>query len=390
LIGNTFAFISYFSFSVIFFFYLAYYVVLLHFNRKQSARPVNTKDAEGFTPYVSVVIPIHNEETVIVKKVQNIEEIDYPSDRIEVIFVDGQSTDRTPELILEKIKECKKSFKLIRQEKRDGYTNALIRGILESQGEIILAMDAASYYYPETLNQLIRHFTDPKIGSVTGKEIVLSNSTKSGFQMEKSYRHFYDFMRRAETEMDSTPDSKGEILAVRREICINLIPHLKRSSNASFDSCVPYKAKMMGYRSIYDELARYYEFSPASFNERTIVQTRRATLLIAPMFLFKSMILNKKFGNFGLVIMPVHFIMDCILPTVFWFGCVSLVVASVLNPFAVLPIWVLTAVTMLASARSRFTLGSFIQSQIALFTALFRLAGRRKTLLIESVQSTRS
>lgn len=387
---NILAFLSYFSFLVVFFFYLTYFMVLFHFYRKQPARAPNAKAAEGVNPYVSVVVPVYNEEKIIANKIRNIEEIIYPCDRIEVIFVDGQSTDRTQELILDEVKECKKSFVLIKQEKRDGYTNAVVRGILASKGEIIVLMDAASYYYPDALKNLTKHFADSKIGSVTGKEIVLGKSGKVGPQMEEAYRHFYDFMRKAETEMDSTPDSKGEILAVRRNICIDLIPLLKRSSNASFDSCVPYQAKIMGYKSVYDEQARYYEFAPASFNDRMIVQTRRATLLIAPMFMFKSMMLNKKFGKFGLLIMPAHFTMDCILPAFFWVGCVSLVAASVLNPIAVIPIWVLTAVVMLASKKTRNTLLSFIQSQVALFVALFRLARREKTLFIESVQSTRS
>jgi glycosyltransferase involved in cell wall biosynthesis len=399
--GNIFAFLSYLSFSLVACFYVGYLFVLLHFYRKhvigapkktfkmEGNGPTSQAD-EGMNPLVSVIVPIHNEEKIIGKKIQNIEEILYPSERIEVIFVDGCSTDRTQELILDRVKECKKSYMLIKQEKRDGYTNAVIRGIHASKGELIVLMDAASYYYPDALKSLTKHFTDSRIGSVTGKEIVAGKTGSVGPQMEESYRRFYDFMRKAETEMDSTPDSKGEILAIRRNICLALIPLLKRSPNASFDSCVPYQAKLMGYKSIYDEQAKYYELAPASFNDRMTVQTRRATLLIAPMFLFKNMLLNKKFGKFSVLIMPAHFTMDCILPAVFWFGCVSLVLASLLSPVAVVPIWALAVVVMLVSDKTRSTLLSFIQSQIALFVALFRLARRKKTLFIESVQSTRS
>lgn len=386
MFANIFLTLTLVLLSIVFFFYLCYFVVLVYFRKRHRQ---SRKIAEGYTPYVSIIVPVHNEESVINQKIQNIEELEYPNDRIEVFFVDGRSTDRTPQLIVDQAGKCRKSIKLIPQEKRDGYTNAIIRGIIESKGEIIFAMDAASYHYPDTLRHLVKHFTESEVGAVTGTEVVLGNSKQIGTQLEKSYRYLYDFMRKAETEMDSTPDTKGEILAVRREICESLIPRLGLSANASFDSCVPYQAKWMGYKTIYDESARYYEHAPASFNDRMKVQIRRATVLVAPLFMFKNMILNKKFGLFGMLIMPVHFIIDCILPALFIFGIASLIMATVLNPIDVIIIWGTAAVAIVASRKMRSFLLSFIQSQFALFVALFRLAGRRKSLFIESVQSTR-
>jgi biofilm PGA synthesis N-glycosyltransferase PgaC len=384
---NFFPILTWVLFIVVFLFYACYLIVLAYFNRRHNL----TKNTSEFTyPTISIVVPVYNEEKVIAKKIQNIEEIVCPNDKIEVIFVDGQSTDRTSEIIVDEAHRCQKSVRLIKQEQRDGYTNAVIRGILNSKGEIIVAMDAASYHYPDAMEHLVKHFADPKIGAVTGKEVVLGNDKQLGPQLEKSYRFFYDLMRKAETEMDSTPDSKGEILAVRREICIDIIPKLKRSINASFDSCVPYQAKLMGYRTIYDEQAKYYEYAPASFSERMKVQIRRATVLIGAMFMFKSMLFNKKFGKFGLLILPDHFIMCCLLPSIFILGFVSLAISTVVDPVYVVPIWLLLALGMIVSGKSRTFLVSFTQSQFALFIALFRLAGRRQSLFIESVQSTRA
>lgn len=384
---NLFASLAYLSFLVVFFFYASYFIVLLYFKRRHHS------DGQTFDfifPTISIVLPVHNEEKVISKKIQNIEEIDYPKEKIEVIFIDGQSTDKTPQIIEAQALECQLPFKLIKQEQRDGYTNAVVKGILSSKGEIIVTMDAASYHYQNAMKHLVKHFIDPKVGAVTGKEIVLGDENKLGPLLERSYRFFYDFVRKAETKMDSTPDSKGEILAVRREICTSLMPRLRLSVNASFDSCVPYQAKLMGYRTIYEELAKYYEYAPISFKERMKVQIRRATVLIGALLIFKNMMLNKKCGIFGRVIMPAHFIMHCVLPSIFLFGVVSLVIATVLNPISVIIIWTAAVVALIANIRSRSFLISFTQSQCGLFVALFRLAKRRESLFIESVESTRS
>ena len=383
---NFFPILTWVLFIVVFLFYACYLIVLAYFNRRHNS---NKNTSEFTYPTISIVVPVYNEEKVIAKKIQNIDEIVYPNNKIEVIFVDGQSTDRTSEIIVDEAHRCQKSVRLIKQEQRDGYTNAVIRGIFNSQGEIIVAMDAASYHYPDAMEHLVKHFADPEIGAVTGKEVVLGNDKQLGPQLEKSYRFFYDLMRKAETEMDSTPDSKGEILAVRRAICIGIIPNLKLSVNASFDSCVPYQAKLMGYRTIYDEQAKYYEYTAASFTDRMKVQIRRATVLIGAMFMFKRMLFNKKFGKFGLLILPAHFTLYCLLPSIFILGFVSLAISTLVNPMFVIPLWGILAVGILASGKSRAIMLSFIQSQFALFVALFRLAGRRQSLFIESVQSTR-
>ena len=102
------------------------------------------------------------------------------------------------------------------------------------------------------------------------------------------------------------------------------------------------------------------------------------------------MLFNKKFGKFGLLILPVHFIMDCILPIIFMVGIVSLVVSTFLNPIGVLLLWIIAAIFTVVSKKTRLVLFAFVQSQFALLIGLFRLARRRESLFIESIPSTRS
>ncbi len=386
VIVKVFEILTFVSFIIPILFYMGYATLLLHYNKKSRLRK---KIYQYVYPNVTLIVPVYNEETIIGKKINNIKETEYPYDKMEVIFVDGNSSDRTPKIIQEHALESKISFRLIRQKKREGYTRALIEGIKNSQSEIIIATDAASYYYSNTILNLSRHFTDPKIGAVTGKEVVLGKEGDMGPSLEKSYRFFYDFIRVGETEIDSTPDSKGEVLAIRKEICDQILEKLVQSPNASFDTCVPYQAKIMGYKTIFDEEAKYYEHAPASFSDRMKQQVRRATLLIGGLLLFKGLIFNKKYGRFGLLILPAHFIMDCLLPSFFMVGTLSFLVLTIIKPLEVSPIW-LAGLILLLIGKSRSFIISFIQSQFALIAALFKLAKREETLFIESIPSTRT
>jgi glycosyltransferase involved in cell wall biosynthesis len=383
---SFFTVLTWISFLSILTVYGSYFVLLYYFNKKAV---LNKKQLEFSYPSVSLIVPVYNEEKIMVKKLRNIEELVYPSDKIEAIFIDGKSTDKTVEIITNFSHNSRKNLRIIRQDQRNGYTKAVIQGILNSKGEIIVATDGASFQYSDALLHLVKHFKDNEIGAVTGKEVVMGSDCSVGPQLEKSYRQFYDFMRTAETELDSTPDTKGEILAVRKEICNALIEPLSLSPNASFDSCVPYQAKKMGYRTIYDKDAKYCECAPSSFSDRMTQQVRRATLLIGALLLFKGLILNKKSGRFGLLILPAHFLMYCIIPSIFLIGLVSLVVSSFLAPLATVGFWIVALLLLAASQRSRSFLVSFIQSQFALVIGLFRLAQRKESLLIETIPSTR-
>jgi hypothetical protein len=90
------------------------------------------------------------------------------------------------------------------------------------------------------------------------------------------------------------------------------------------------------------------------------------------------------------LIFPVHFALECILPSVFMLGVFALIVSTVLNPLDVVLLWVIVAIAAIASQKSRSFLFAFIQSQFALFIAIFRLAARRESLYIESIPSTRT
>ncbi len=363
----------------------SYFVLLYFFSKKSQS---TNCELSFIYPSISLVVPVYNEERIITKKIQNINELIYPSDKIEVIIIDGNSTDKTAEVIAEISKTSRKPLTLVKQTKRNGYTKAVLEGISLSKGEIIIATDAASYHYKDALLHLLKHFADKKIGAVTGREVVLGNAHDLGPQLEKSYRSFYDFMRKSETSMDSTPDSKGEILAVRKEICIALSQKLDVSPNASFDSCVPYEAKLMGYRTIYDEDAKYYEYAPSSISDRMTQQTRRATVLIGAMMMYKNLFFNRNAGKFGLLILPIHFVMWVVLPSIFVLGVVSLIISTFLNPFSVVILWA-TALLLLVFSKSRLLFVSFTQSQFALLFSLFRLAQKKDCLFINTIPSTR-
>ena len=95
-------------------------------------------------PFISVILPVRNEEKYIEACVASIFAQDYPAEQMEVLFVDGRSEDRTVALLHEMQKAHPQIVVLDNPNRTVPY--AMNIGIRESRGEVIVRLDAHAEY----------------------------------------------------------------------------------------------------------------------------------------------------------------------------------------------------------------------------------------------------
>jgi glycosyltransferase involved in cell wall biosynthesis len=117
--------------------------------------------APAHLPFVSVVVPVRDGESMIGDCLDSILATDYPTDRREILVVDNGSTDGTAALIMSRPVTYL-------HEEEPGVSNARNRGIAESHGEILAFVDADCLVESQWLTELVRPFGDPEVGSVAG------------------------------------------------------------------------------------------------------------------------------------------------------------------------------------------------------------------------------
>ena len=122
-------------------------------------------------PWVTIVVPAHNEEKGIERCLEAILEIDYP--KKEVIVVDDGSTDNTYR-IASKYRE--KGVKVIHRQKAGGKSGALNTGILIAEGEIIITCDADSMIARSAIKKIVSRFQDPTVSAVAGNVKILNRT----------------------------------------------------------------------------------------------------------------------------------------------------------------------------------------------------------------------
>jgi len=366
-------------------FYIFYYVICLRYIKIH-----NPKKPSGFKkeslPSVSIIIPVYNEANVLTRRIENLEGLRYPRDKLEVVFVDGGSSDGGIDLIQKLARKTKLSIKLICQGRRKGFNSAIIEGFAETTGDIICITGAETEYDPNALDMMVQHFAHPRIGAVTGRQMIRNVDEGFSPKLEVAYRGLYDLVREAESYIDSPFDIKGEICAARRSVVKNLVEKPELLHKGCIDACFSFQARKDGYKTVYDPRAVYFELSPKSIRDSFKQQIRRATTLIQNMMAFKDMILNTTYGAFGLFIMPAHFLMLVILPFVFLVGVIGMVVAIALNPSNYLFLAIICLALLATFLSSR--LQAFLKTQIVLAIATLGLLGF-DTQKFERLASTR-
>ena len=103
---------------------------------------------------LSVICPVYNEEKYIVSCIESILQQDYPRNDMEVLFVDGMSTDRTREIIETYLR--KYSFLRVLDNPEKIVPCAMNKGIMESRGEVIVRIDAHTLYAKNYFSVLVR------------------------------------------------------------------------------------------------------------------------------------------------------------------------------------------------------------------------------------------
>lgn len=168
--------------------------------------------ADHELPSVTVLIPAHNEEKWIARKLGNTLELDYPRDRFQVLLASDGCDDATV-AIAQKYADVE----INHSPQRTGKTATLNRVVPGARGEIVLLTDANALLAPGTLRALVRHFHDPDVGCVSGQKSCLQTASRSS-EGEGLYWRYESAIKQAESKLGSCLGGTGQVMAFRKSL----------------------------------------------------------------------------------------------------------------------------------------------------------------------------
>jgi succinoglycan biosynthesis protein ExoA len=168
-------------------------------------------------PFLSVVVPIRNEEATLERLATSLLEQDYPHDRYEILMADGGSTDRTREILRRIDGEHR-----IRVLDNPGRTApaALNVAIAAASGEIVTRVDGHSYVAPDYLSRIVAVMEETGASVVGGPVRMLADTPFRQALVEALYAKiavgsvpYRTLATRAEVESLQTGSFRREVLA---------------------------------------------------------------------------------------------------------------------------------------------------------------------------------
>ena len=244
--------------TTVFYTYVGYGGIIYFISRFRRRYRVPDQQEQADLPPVTFIVAAYNEAGFIVEKIRNTLGLDYPEDKLEVLFVTDGSTDETPEII--------KGFprlRLFHSPERRGKIHAVNRVMEFVKNPIVIFSDANTLLNIGALKNIVRHYQYKNVGGVAGEKKINSQAKENASGAgEGLYWKYESFLKRKDSEVYSVVGAAGELFSVRTELY-----EVPEADMIIEDFYLSLLIASRGYRFIYEPDAYAMESASASVAE---------------------------------------------------------------------------------------------------------------------------
>ena len=176
-------------------------------------------------PSISIIISAYNEEKVIAQRINNIKNLDYDFNKLELIIGSDCSSDKTNEILTQKSQEHSWVRALIFSTRR-GKATVLNDLVQLAKNEILVFTDANTKFDKNALTKLVSRFSDKTVGGVCGRlelEEPADHFEKSN--REKLYWKYETHLKNLEGNFGILIAANGGIYAIRKQLFVKFPDH---------------------------------------------------------------------------------------------------------------------------------------------------------------------
>ena len=261
-------------------------------------------------PAVTVLIPAHNEQNVVVQTITSVLASDVKS--LRVIVVNDGSTDNTGPLLDESFGHDPR-VRIIHQVNR-GKAAALHRALGEATTEIVVTIDADTEVEPDAIGKLLRHFSDPTVGAVAGNVKVGNRSRWLTRWQALEYITSQNMEKRAFDLLNCITVVPGA-LGAWRKTAIEAAGGITADTVAE-DADLTIGIRRLGWRITYDEEAIAWTEAPDTAGALIRQRFRWTFGTLQSFWKHGDTLVRPKYGTLGWIALPNIFVFQLVLPLI--------------------------------------------------------------------------
>jgi len=348
--------------------YLSYFIYI----KKNVRKPWKLKIDREFEPKITILVPTHNEESTIEAKLENIKNISYPKEKIELIIADDSSDDNTVKKVEKFIqKKSDLNIKLIRQNPRAGKSATLNKALKIVTNHIIIVSDADTLWPKDILRKALPYLSDPKVGAVTGRGINRNSDDSWIIKSENTYLQLANLLRLGESKIYSTIRFEGGFCAYRKDVFERF-----DCETGSDDSGTALEVVQRGYRTILIPEVVFYTDFPERLVGKLKIKVRRANQLIGLWVKSLKLLLKRRLKLPKRIAIPEIFLF-IFNPIIFVILAVTGILLILFNPlFPIILIILLTFTAVIIFSRQYFI--EIVINNLILLYALITFIFKRR------------
>lgn len=163
---------------------------------------------------VTMIITAYNEEEIVEQKITNLLELDYPVDKLRIIFVTDGSDDHTTSIL-----SNYPSIQLLHRTERKGKYAAIKRAMKFVETPIVIFSDANTMLNSDAIRKMVSHYADEKTGGVAGeKKIIFNHGSSAVGEGEGLYWQYESFMKKLDAGLNTVIGAAGELYSIRTSL----------------------------------------------------------------------------------------------------------------------------------------------------------------------------
>jgi len=277
------------SLAIVFYSYLGYGLLIWLLVKIRGKKRQYTSVSQGFQPEVTLVVAAYNEADFIEKKIENSLAIDYPANKLKLVFVADGSNDETVDKV-SKYPQVEIHYK----PERRGKSMAINRIMPFITSEIVVFSDANTLLNKESILEIVKHYQDEKVGAVAGEKIVraedeLGNIAGDG---EGLYWKYESLLKKLDAQYYSVVGAAGELFSIRTKLFEQVEQNVLLD-----DFIISMKICQKGYKVMYEPAAFATEAPSFSLKEEQKRKIRISAGGYQSVFMLKELLNIFKYGK---------------------------------------------------------------------------------------------